>query len=134
MPGPRHLPSDPVRGGPPPTPPARCGGLGAPTPPPPGGGTDHSVIEDRQSDLNGDNTIYLDRDSTTHVVQGPGLSSDDPSDTVGDKEWDFLNPGQGVLVWHIDDTVLFGVNIPPDGVVNSNPDRHGVADVEADCI
>jgi len=98
------------------------------------GGDEYYLIENRQADLNGDNTIYLDRDSTTHVVQGPGLSSDDPTDTVGDKEWDFLNPGQGVLVWHIDDTVLFGVNMPPDGGVNSNPDRHGVAVVEADGI
>ena len=98
------------------------------------GGDEYYLIENRESDLNADNTIYLDRDSTTHVVQGPGLSSDDPGDTVGDKEWDFLNPGQGVLVWHIDDTVLFGPNIPPDGGVNSNPDRRGVAVVEADGI
>ena len=98
------------------------------------GGDEYYLIENRQADLNGDNTIYLDRDSTTHVVQGPGLSSDDPLDTVGDKEWDFLNPGQGVLIWHIDDTVIFGANIPPDGGINSNPERRGVAVVEADGI
>lgn len=98
------------------------------------GGDEYYLIENRQYDLNADNRLELDRDSTTHVIQGPGLSSIDPADTLGNKEWDFLNPGQGVLVWHIDDTVIFGQNIPPDGGINSNPDRHGVAVVEADGI
>jgi len=98
------------------------------------GGDEYYLIENRQYDLNGDNTIFLDRDSTTHVIQGPGLSSVDPLDTTGDKEWDFLNPGQGILIWHIDDTVIFGANIPPDHGINSNPARRGVAVMEADGI
>ena len=98
------------------------------------GGDEYYLIENRETDLNGDNTVYLDRDSTTNVILGPGLSSADLSDSLGDKEYDFLLPGQGILVWHIDDTVIFGVNIPPDGGINSNPERRGVAVVEADGI
>jgi M6 family metalloprotease-like protein len=98
------------------------------------GGDEYYLIENRETDLNGDNTVYLDRDSTTNVIQGPGLSSDDPADSLGDKEYDFLLPGQGILVWHIDDTVIFGSNIPPDYGINSNPERRGVAVKEADGI
>ena len=98
------------------------------------GGDEYYLIENRQADLNGDNTVYLDRDSTTGVIQGPGLSSADPTDSLGNREWDFLLPGQGVLIWHIDDTVIFGRNMNPDFGINSNPERRGVAVEEADGI
>jgi M6 family metalloprotease-like protein len=98
------------------------------------GGAEYYLIENREADLNRDNTVYLDRDSTTKVIQGPGLSSADPTDSLGDKEYDFLLPGEGVLVWHIDDTVIFGPNFNPDYGINSNPERRGVAVVEADGI
>jgi M6 family metalloprotease-like protein len=98
------------------------------------GGDEYYLIENRETDLNGDNTVYLDRDSTTNVILGPGLSSADAADSLGDKEYDFLLPGQGILVWHIDDTVIFGPNIPPDYGINSNPARRGVAVMEADGI
>ena len=98
------------------------------------GGDEHYLIENRETDLNQDNTVYLDRDSTTNVILGPGLSSADPTDSLGDKEYDFLLPGQGILVWHIDDTVIFGPNFPPDFGINSNPERRGVKVMEADGI
>jgi M6 family metalloprotease-like protein len=98
------------------------------------GGDEYYLLENREADLNRDGTVYLDRDSTTGVILGPGLSSDDPADSLGDREWDFLLPGEGILVWHIDDTVIFGANIPPDFGINSNPERRGVAVVEADGI
>ncbi len=109
---------------------------------------EYLLVENRQTDLNGDNALYLDRDSTTNVILGPGLSSDDLSDTVGDKEYDFLLPGQGVLVWHVDESVfctiegevvedslvVCGPNANPDYGINSNPNRLGVALLEADGI
>jgi M6 family metalloprotease-like protein len=98
------------------------------------GGDEYYLVENREADLNRDNTVYLDRDSTTHVILGPGLSSADPTDSLGDKEYDFLLPGEGMLVWHIDDTVIFGPNVNPDYGINSNPERRGVAVVEADGI
>lgn len=108
------------------------------------GADEYLLIENRQTDLNGDGALYLDRDSTSHVIQGPGLSSADPTDSLGDKEYDFLLPGQGVLMWHIDETVicvpvtdstyLCGPNSNPDAGINSNPDRRGVRLLEADGI
>ena len=98
------------------------------------GGDEYYLIENRETDLNGDNTVYLDRDTTTNVILGPGLSSDAATDSLGDKEYDFLLPGQGILVWHIDDTVIFGANMPPDFGINSNPERRGVDVEEADGI
>jgi M6 family metalloprotease-like protein len=108
------------------------------------GSDEYLLVENRQVDLNGDNTIYLDRDSTTQVILGPGLSSDDPSDSTGHKEFDFLLPNGGILVWHVDETVictpidnatfLCGPNANPDLGINSNPERLGVRLLEADGI
>ncbi len=112
-------------------------------------GDEYLLVENRQTDLNGDQSLYLDRDSTTNVILGPGLSSDDPLDTTGDKEYDFLLPGKGIFVWHIDPSVFCtvvgevsgnaatfecGPNANPDYGINSNPDRLGVGLVEADGI
>jgi len=111
-------------------------------------GDEYLLVENRQTDLNGDQSLYLDRDSTTNVILGPGLSSDDPLDTTGDKEYDFLLPGQGILAWHIDPSVfctirgeiaestqvVCGPNANPDYGINSNPSRLGVELVEADGI
>lgn len=97
------------------------------------GNEEYYLIENRAVDLNGDGTIYLDRDSTSGVVLGPGLSSASPTDSLGDKEYDFLLPGSGgVLVWHIDNSVIYGRYQPADGGINSLPGRHGVKVVEAD--
>jgi len=108
------------------------------------GADEYLLIENRQADLNGDNSLYLDRDSTSHVLQGPGFSSVDPADSLGDKEYDFLLPGQGILMWHVDESVfcvpetdstaLCGPNANPDQGINSNPDRRGVRLLEADGI
>jgi M6 family metalloprotease-like protein len=108
------------------------------------GADEYLLVENRQIDLNGDNTVYLDRDPAKQVILGPGLSSADPSDSLGDREYDFLLPGQGVLVWHIDETVictpvtdstyLCGPNANPDFGINSNPERRGVRVMEADGI
>ncbi len=97
------------------------------------GNEEYYLIENRAVDLNGDGTVYLDRDSTSGVVLGPGLSSASPSDSLGDKEYDFLLPGLGgILVWHIDNSVIYGRYMPSDGGINSLPGRHGVRLLEAD--
>ena len=97
------------------------------------GGEEYYLIENREADLNGDNSVYLDRDSTKQVILGPGLAPGG-SDTVGDKEWDFLLPGQGILVWHVDESVLYGRHLNADLGVNTNPTRRGVRVLEADGI
>jgi len=108
------------------------------------GADEYLLVENREFDLNGDNSLYLDRDSTTHVIQGPGTPPSAPGDTLGPHEYDFLLPGQGILVWHIDETVICtpitdstfvcGYNANPDFGINSNPDRRGVRLMEADGI
>jgi M6 family metalloprotease-like protein len=99
----------------------------------PMGGEEFYLIENRETDLNQDNTLFLDRDSTG-VLLGPGLADSLGIDTVGDKEYDFLLPGQGVLIWHVDNSVIYGRHIPPDFGINSNPLRRGVRVMEADGI
>jgi M6 family metalloprotease-like protein len=96
------------------------------------GGEEFYLIENRATDLNFDNTLYLDKDDSTGVLLGPALA--DSTDTLGDKEYDFLLPGQGVLVWHVDNSVIYGRHIPPDFGINSNPSRRGVRVMEADGI
>lgn len=95
------------------------------------GGEEYYLIENRETDLNGDYSLYLDRDSTKQVILGPGLASGG-TDTVGDKEWDFLLPGQGILIWHVDESVLYGRHQNADLGVNTNPARRGVRLLEAD--
>ena len=71
--------------------------------------------------------IALDQDSLTRVVLGPK--------SPDQYEYDALVPGPGVLVWHIDASVIpfetaFRVN--PDFGFNSNPARKGISVIEAD--
>ena len=98
------------------------------------GGEEFYLIENRQTDLNGDNTVFLDKDDSTGVLLGPDFADSLGIDTVGNKEYDFLLPGQGVLVWHVDNSVIFGRHLNADFGVNSNPSRRGVRVMEADGI
>ena len=96
------------------------------------GGEEFYLIENRQTDLNGDNILYLDQEDSTGVFLGPAAA--DAADSLGDREYDFLLPGQGILIWHVDNSVIYGRHIPPDFGVNSNPARRGVRVEEADGI
>lgn len=98
------------------------------------GGEEFYLIENRQTDLNGDNTLYLDKDDSTGVILGPDFADSLGIDQVGNKEYDFLLPGQGIMIWHVDNSVIYGRHIPPDFAINSNPDRRGVKVMEADGI
>lgn len=72
-------------------------------------------------------TVELDQDSLTRVILGP--KSPDRY------EYDALLPGGGILVWHIDDSVIpysASLRINPDYGFNTNWDRLGVSVLEAD--
>jgi M6 family metalloprotease-like protein len=70
-------------------------------------------------------SIELEQDTTTRVVLGP--KSPDRF------EYDALVPGPGLLVWHIDASVIpFETALRPEGGFNVNPSRLGVSVVEAD--
>jgi hypothetical protein len=103
--------------------------------------SEYFILENRQYDLNGDRTVYLQADSTTGVILGPmnipvevtdslGMAADE----LGAYEQDFLLPGEGILIWHVDNVAIddgFGVCY---GCVNVLPGRPGVDVEEADGI
>jgi hypothetical protein len=78
-------------------------------------------------------SVHLDQDSLTHVILGP--KSPDGA------EYDALLPGSGILVWHVDESVIpFEFSFPldtslrvnPDFGLNTNPARLGLSVIEAD--
>lgn len=85
---------------------------------------EYFLVENRLVDLGADTTVVLIADSTTGVVLGPE-----------NNEYDFLLPGWGgVLIWHIDESAIFGRNVGPYYGVNSNRHRRGISLEEADGI
>ncbi|MGH7742929.1 MAG: hypothetical protein ACRENS_13015, partial [Candidatus Eiseniibacteriota bacterium] len=94
-------------------------------------GDEYLLLEDRY--LSPAASVQLDQDSTTHVILGPK--------TPDAAEYDALLPGGGMLVWHIDESVIpFEYSFPldtalrvnPDFGVNTNPARLGISVIEAD--
>jgi M6 family metalloprotease-like protein len=85
------------------------------------------VLENRYLTSGLTDSVQLDQDSLTRVVLGP---------KVPDRyEYDSLTPGGGVLIWHIDDSVIPFENSlrpNPDFQVNTTHSRRGVSVIEAD--
>ncbi|MBI3871877.1 MAG: T9SS type A sorting domain-containing protein [candidate division Zixibacteria bacterium] len=63
--------------------------------------TEYYLIENRLFDLDGDTSAALRLDSTTNVVLGPA----NPRSRELNREYDFLLPGSGLLIWHVDEGV-----------------------------
>ncbi|MCK5832887.1 hypothetical protein KAH81_04355 [bacterium] len=96
---------------------------------------EYYLIENRQDDLAGDDGFYsLKRDSLTGVVIG-ALAVDTTKFTSA---LDFLLPGRGFLIWHIDETVAYsdvdgnGINNFNDNTLQWDLSRRFVALEEAD--
>ncbi len=79
--------------------------------------------------------VTLDQDSTTRVILGP--------DSPDRYEYDALLPGSGIVVWHIDESVIpLESYFPVDTALRANPDlgwntsfsRPGVDVIEADAL
>ena len=71
--------------------------------------------------------VELDQDSLTHVILGPK--------TPDAAEYDALLPGDGILVWHIDESVIpfaTSLRINSDFGINTNPNRLGISIIEGD--
>jgi M6 family metalloprotease-like protein len=96
---------------------------------------EYFLIENRQIDLDGIDIPYLQADPQTGVVLGlveTGLSSE--------REYDYLMPGSGILIYRIDEGVAY-LDVDTDGVPNFwdnklqwDKDRKFMTLVEADGI
>jgi M6 family metalloprotease-like protein len=82
--------------------------------------TEYFLIENRQAEVAHKDTLIV------HVEDGVPV-------TVFDGEYDFFLPGSGVLIWHIDESVIdrFGPDI---NAINIDPQHKGVDLVEGDGI
>ena len=89
-------------------------------------GDEYLLIENRLDDVDGDTLFVLAGDPVTGVFLGPS-----PADTL---EYDFLVPGPGALVWHVDESVadFFGPRADPGYGLNVNRSRFGLQIIEAD--
>lgn len=103
--------------------------------------SEYFIIENRPYDLNGDKTVILDRDDSTGVVLGPANieravtdSLGLPPDTLGQWEDDYLLPGEGILIWHIDNAAIDAAMSYCYGCINISSERRGVDLEEADGI
>jgi M6 family metalloprotease-like protein len=61
----------------------------------PASATEYFLIENRQSELDGNGVIEVTADSASGVILGPESN-----------EYDALLPGSGILVWHIDEGLI----------------------------
>jgi M6 family metalloprotease-like protein len=96
---------------------------------------EYFLIENRQVDLDGDHTSGLRADSVTNVILGPV-----DSEKNYNREYDWLLPGSGILIWHVDEGVAYldydgdGLNNFWDNDLQLNKDRRFLTIVEADGI
>ena len=109
---------------------------------------EYFLIENRQMDAD---TLAPDfplddvliGDPVTNVILGPGYAYFEGNDTilVTDAEYDRLSPGNGMLIWHVDEFAAYQNELPQYGPNNFwnntlqwNKDRRFVRLVEADGI
>lgn len=104
-------------------------------------GSEYYILENRPYDLNGDGTVILQADSLTGVFLGPENipreatdAAGAPPDTLGFYEDDYLLPGSGVLIWHVDNAAIEAAFNYCYGCVNIFRERRGVNVEEADGI
>jgi len=96
---------------------------------------EYFLIENRQVDLDGDQFSGLRVDSTTNVVLGPVNPF-----VRYNREYDWLLPGSGILIWHVDESVAYfdydldGLNNFWDNQLQLDWSRRFLTIVEADGI
>ncbi len=74
---------------------------------------EYFLIENRRTDIDGDGVTNLKADSATDVILGPRS----PGNPANNREYDFLIPGSGMVIWHIDELVA-RLDYNGDGVNN----------------
>ncbi len=93
--------------------------------------TEHFLIENRFDDIGKDDLIAIEQERG--VVLGPVDPDCIQEICPVNHEYDFLLPGPGLMIYHIDDTRVVPGLLPWD-TVNVDSDRRGVAVEEADGI
>lgn len=102
--------------------------------------SEYFILENRPYDLNGDGTVILETDPATGVFLGPGNVEPDSAraraegDSLGAYEQDYLLPGNGILVWHVDNAAIQAIWNTCYGCINVDRSRRGVDVEEADGI
>jgi M6 family metalloprotease-like protein len=96
---------------------------------------EYFLIENRQADTDWDRFSGLRADSATNVVLGPVNAEREYN-----REYDWLLPGSGILIWHVDEGVAY-LDYDGDGLRNFwdndlqwDKDRRFITIVEADGI
>jgi M6 family metalloprotease-like protein len=96
---------------------------------------EYFLIENRQTDVDGDDFSGLRADSATNVILGPVDANRNYN-----REYDWLLPGSGILIWHVDEGVAYldydgdGLNNFWDNQLQCDKDRRFLTLVEADGI
>jgi len=92
---------------------------------------EYFLIENRLDDIRGDGLVAIEVEEG--VVLGPVRPDCFDDVCPVNDEYDYLVPGPGLLIYHIDDTRVIPGLLPWD-TVNVDSDRRGVAVEEADGI
>ncbi len=96
---------------------------------------EYFLLENREEDVDRDEFSGLRADSATNVVLGPV-----DADRNYNREYDWLLPGSGILIFHIDESIAYydydgdGLNNFWDNQLQAIPDRRFLTLVEADGI
>jgi len=75
---------------------------------------EYFLLENRRIDIDGDPIVAILADSTTNVILGPVNSEREFS-----REYDYLLPGNGILIFHVDETVAADDVYPYDDLDNN---------------
>ncbi|HEX7880941.1 MAG TPA: immune inhibitor A domain-containing protein, partial [Candidatus Eisenbacteria bacterium] len=94
--------------------------------------SEYYLVENRELEYDGNGFPIIRADPATGVILGP-IADSTLSNPDGALEYDALLPSGGLLIWHIDDRVLYQDLQDPLGV-NTNINRRGIKLVEADAI
>ncbi len=60
---------------------------------------EYFLLENRRTDIDGDGVTNLQADELTGVILNPRS----PGSAVNNREYDYLTPGFGMLIWHVDE-------------------------------
>src|SRR5512147_390970 len=57
------------------------------------------MIENCRKDIDGDDSTFLQADNLTGVITNPRSRAS----SANNREYDFLIPGSGMVIWHVDE-------------------------------